>query len=185
MLAALIPLVSLLAPLIPSIGRLISGTDGEQVAGKIADVVTTIAGGTTPDDLHAALQDPSKASELLVQLQRIEAEAEKARRDADAAELVARLADVSGARSQTVELAKAGSPLAWGAAAVSMFILLVFGVVVAAEIGGYPVSEMTRRLIEYLLIAVAGYWLGSSAGSADKSRLLGAGPLARQPGGRQ
>lgn len=190
MLAALIPLVSLLAPLIPSIGRLLGGSDGEQVAGRIADVVTTVAGGTSPEDLQAALQDPSKATELLVQLQRIEADAEKARREADAAELAARLADVAGARTQTVDLAKVGSPLAYGAVLMTIFVMgICAGFTYLLMTRSYP--EGSRDIVLLLAGQVLGwggaavaYWLGSSAGSAEKNRLL-ASPLARASGGRQ
>lgn len=185
MFAALLPLLGLLAPLIPSIGRLIGGQDGAQTAEKIAGVVTAVAGSTEPAAVQAALADPAKASELLVQLQSIEAEAEAKRLAAAQAELLARMNDLAGARAQTVTLAQAKSPLAYGAVLMTSFVMLI-NMVLAWLLLTQAYPEGSRDIVLLLAgqvltwggMAVA-YWLGSSAGSAEKNRLL-TGPL--QPG---
>lgn len=182
MFAALIPLIGLLAPLIPSIGRLIGGSGGEAVAEKIGGVVTAVAGGTDPAQVAAALADPSKASEMLVRLQEIEASAEKARSDAVLSDLVARLGDVQSARSQTVDLARISSPLAYGAVIMTIFVMtVVLTMTWMLLTQAYPdgSKDIVLLLVGQVLgwgSAAVAYWLGSSAGSQQKTNLLAASP---------
>lgn len=184
MLPALIPLLGLLAPLVPSIGRLVGGSGGERAVAQITDAVQAVAGGTTPELVKAALADPDKAGDLLLRLQQIEAEAEKVRADAAQAELVARLGDLAGARAHTVALAEQKSPLAYGAVLMTIFVMLICaGFTYLLMTQAYP--EGSRDIVLVLAGQVLGwggaavaYWLGSSAGSAEKNRLLAAaGPL--------
>jgi hypothetical protein len=72
--------------------------------------VHTITSADTPEAALAAIQDPQVAAQLRVQLAEIAAEREKAERQAERDELLARLAGVASARSQTV--AQAGSRIA-------------------------------------------------------------------------
>lgn len=106
----------------------------------------------------------------------IQAEADARRMEFDT--LQATLADVASARSQTVELAKAGSAIAWGAVGVSLLVTAAFMAalwfVVRQEI---PAAS---REIAYILLGTLGakfgdivaYWVGSSSGSAQKSAAL-------------
>lgn len=86
--------------------------------------------------------------------------------------------DRASARSQTVELAKAGSNIAWGAPVVSVVVLLTFGVVLALVLTKSipPGQETTVSLmlgaLTTMATAVVSYWVGSSAGSAAKDKLL-------------
>ena len=69
--------------------------------------------------------------QLRIKLAEIAAQAEADQRKADLATLHAQLADVAGARAQTVALAKAGSEIAWVAPVVSLVVLGTFGVVMS------------------------------------------------------
>lgn len=143
------------------LGDKIAGVGGEALGAAAEAAVVAAVGTDDPEEAGRRLQDPAvradvakRLAELRVETLRIEA---------------ARQAD---ARRQTVELARAGSPLAYGAAAVSTVILLLFAVVVVAELWGMEIGDGSRRLLEYLLIAVGGYWLGSSRGSAEKTEMM-------------
>lgn len=169
MIAAILPLIPLLAPLVPRIAEWIGGDDAEAVASQVTSVVAAVAGSTDPAAVAAAIADPARASDIALGLARIAAEREKAREDAMTARMVATLADTADARRQTVQLAASGSPLAYGAPLVSAVILLLFATMVGAEQFGWaPVSDGTKRLVEAALVLVLGYWVGSSAGSAAK-----------------
>ena len=106
----------------------------------------------------------------------IQAEADARRQEFDT--LQAQLADVASARNQTVELAKAGSAIAWGAVVVSVLVTAAFmsalWFIVRQEI------PLASREIAYILLGTLGakfgdivaYWVGSSSGSAQKSAAL-------------
>ena len=70
------------------------------------------------------------------------------------------------------------SPLAWGAAVVSVVVLLVFGAVVSLALFREipPRSEATLNVLLGTLGAMAtsvvSYWVGSSVGSARKDERL-------------
>ena len=112
--------------------------------------------------------------QLRVQLAQIAAEQDKAARDAEQAELQAKLADVAGARTQTVQLAQARSLVAWGAPVVSGVVLVTFGVVMALALtrslpaGSETVLNMLLGTLAAMATSVVSYWVGSSAGSARK-----------------
>ncbi|NQW50580.1 MAG: hypothetical protein HQ465_04990, partial [Rhodospirillales bacterium] len=105
-----------------------------------------------------------------------QAEADARRHEFDTLE--AQLADVASARSQTVELARTGSAIAWGAVVVSVLVTVAFMAalwfVVRQEI------PLASREIAYILLGTLGakfgdivaYWVGSSSGSAQKSAAL-------------
>jgi hypothetical protein len=180
MLAALLPLVPLLAQVVPQIASWLGGEDAEVVASQIASAVAAVAGGTDEAAVAAAMADPAQRAALIERLARIAAEREKAREEAITARLVAGLADIAHARETTLRLAQARSPLAWLAPATCGLIFGLFAFVVVAEVFGYGagMSEATRRLLDYLAIAAAGYAIGSSAGSAAKDQRQAAGMAA-------
>jgi len=103
----------------------------------------------------------------------IQAEAD-ARRQAHE-EVLARLADFLGARSQTVSLAQARSPIAWDPVVVSVIVLVGFAamlwLVIREEV---PANQ--RDMVTLLLGTLAGiassvvaYWIGSWSGSIQKN----------------
>lgn len=172
MLAALLPLIPLLAQVVPHIASWIGGDDAEDVARQVTGVVAAVAGGTDEATVAAAMADPSQRAALVEQLAKIAAERERIREEAMTARLQAALADTAHARDTTVRLAQSGSPIAWLAPIVCGVIFGLFSFVVVAETFGYArdISEATRRLLDYLAIAAAGYSIGSSAGSAAKDQ---------------
>lgn len=136
---------------------------GDQLLGNAdateSDVAAAVVAGLTGEQIAAM-----KQAELTFQLEmrRVDQEAE-----------VAALADTANARSQTVDLAKAESPLAWGAAIISTLIVVgFFTAVYLLFIVDRDWNERTANLLNVLFGAltvsftqVANYWLGSSAGS--------------------
>jgi hypothetical protein len=169
-IAALLPIA---LQLLPSLARWIGGDSAGQVAQAVAGAVQAVAGGDTPEAAAAAIADPAKRGELLLKLAEIHATQEAAARAAELEELRALLGDAASARGQTVDLAKVGSPMAWGAPVVSVVILLSFGVmlwlVVARPASAAAInSELANVLLgtlAALATQVANYWLGSSMGS--------------------
>jgi hypothetical protein len=93
-------------------------------------------------------------------------------------ELNSRIADVASARSQTVELAKAGSPIAWGSSIVSVLAIAVFAGFVYMLFAKVVPEGMKEALLLLGGSAATGYgmvlsyWLGSSSGSAAKDATL-------------
>lgn len=176
MLAALLPLVPLLAPIVPQIAAWLGGDDAEDVARHVTSAVQSVAGSTDPAVVAAVIADPQRGPQLAAELARIAADRERAREDAITARLAAQLADTANARATTVSLAQARSPIAWLAPIVCAVIFALFAFVVIAEVfgAGQGMNEATRRLLDYLAIAAAGYSIGSSAGSAAKDQRQGA-----------
>ena len=88
---------------------------------------------------------------------------------------MATLSDVASARNQTVELAQAKSPIAWGAPVVSTVVLLTFGLMLgiilshSLPVGSEALANVMLGTLAAMATAVAQYWVGSSAGSARKS----------------
>jgi hypothetical protein len=191
---AIMPLILSLAP---EIARWIGGNQAAGVTTAVADAVRSIAGTDNPEDAAKALAaDPTKAAELRVQLAKIAADAETAQRaseleslkvtlsanaaqqQADLEALRASIGDIGSARQQTVELAKAGSSMAWSAPIISMIILLAFAFMLyfVLEVGVKAESLALGNVLLGTLAAmatqVANYWLGSSSGSSRKDAYL-------------
>jgi hypothetical protein len=174
----MLALIPLLASVAPDLIRWIAGDTAGKVAAQVTAAVQQVAGGDDPASVAAALNDDGKLSELRLALARIAADAEAAARKADLDDLAARLADVAGARSQTIALAQAGSPIAWGAVGCSLVVLCGFAAVVVLVLVRPlpPGQETLANMLLGTLAAMAGaavnYWLGSSAGSARKDAAM-------------
>lgn len=165
----------------PSLAKWLFGDSGGQTVAAVADAVKSVTGTSDADAALAALaKDPQAAINLRIQLAQIAAQREveqdkaaEAARQAQIDELKARLDDVAGARNQTVELAKAGSKIAYGAPIVSVVVLAVFGVAMWSAFHAAPGTESATQIgiqetLKTLATMVVAYWVGSSRGSAVK-----------------
>lgn len=182
------------------------GSGGDSVAAAVVQAAATVAGvpqGSDPATVAAAVPglDPDKRAALQVQLAQIAAQREAQQQaDTDKARqaqldaIKAQLADIASARSQTVELAKAGSSVAWAPAVVSFVVLATFGTVMwgaltrAMPAGSETILNMLLGTLAAMASAVVSYWVGSSAGSAQKNDMLfrsAPGPVTGQAGAGQ
>lgn len=170
-MAPVLALLPLLASLAPGLVKALAGDRAGDVAQQVSTAVQAVVGSSEPAEVDLALRDPARAADLRLELARIEAEHERAM-------LAATLADVAGARAQTVDLARANSPIAWGAPLVSLVVLIAFGAAIYAVVT-QQIPEGSREMALLLLgglltmaQAVVAYWVGSSAGSARKDEAL-------------
>lgn len=168
---ALLPLALQAAPWI---AKMLFGGAGEETISAIEATAKKVFGTTDENAIKTQMAaDQSKADMF------------KAELEARRGELEAILADVQSARTQTVELAKAGSSIAWGAPVVSVLVVITFSLALGAFFAGkVPSSEVALLLIGTLAGAftqVINYWLGSSAGSKAKDQQLSAMVQAARP----
>lgn len=175
LLAAAAPLAQLAGE---EIAKAIAGDDpaNAEKGAAVAQALVTAAGQvagvpiTRPEEIpplaQALADDPQKLAEF---------------RRAVGDQLVTLLTldnqDRDGARHQTVALAQAGSRIAWGAPLVSLVVLITFGVVLyrvlSAPAGqADPNASLMLGALTTMATAVVSYWVGSSAGSAAKDKLL-------------
>lgn len=156
--------LALALDLVPDLAKVV-GID-PSAAQKAVTAVQAITHGEEP---AAALADPEAMTSLRVELAGIVADHEAALADTAQKELAARLADVANARAATVQLASANSRLAWGAAVVSAVLLVAWFASMLAHYRGWPpLSADDGATLRNLALLVAGYWVGSSSGSARK-----------------
>lgn len=173
---ALIPLVLSIAP---EIGRWLFGETGAATATAVAAAVEAVT-GTTDEAMSAQVlaSNPTAAADLRVKLAEIAAAREKTQRDADILERSAQLADIAGARAQTISLASAHSPVQWAAPIISIVVLTTFGSVMflsltrSLPIGSETLLNMLLGSLAAMTTSVVSYWVGSSAGSASKTEML-------------
>lgn len=130
----------------------------------------------TPEAVSAAITTGDPA---VVQAQLFEAEG---RMNAEVEKFKAQLDDVQDAPSTNVALVQAGSAIAWGPVVISVLVPLGFiGCLMGLMFVKVDFSQTSGQA--YLILTgvlsqsfaqVTGYWLGSSAGSADKSAQIAA-----------
>jgi len=162
----------------PTLAQWIGGDKAGRVAGQVADVAKNLIGTDDPDTLSKAIAaDPNLALQFKLRL----ADIEDAERQRDHQAFIAGLQDTQNARQQTVDLAKAGSAIAWGPVVVSVIITLGYFIIlyVLFNRDGLKVSDNLKDVMLFLLGAlqigfgqVCNYWLGSSAGSAKKDEAI-------------
>ena len=175
MLPLLLPIISALAPiLLPDIVKAVTGYS--PVAQKVGEAAVAVVSQVTglpiasPADAQAAVAAVQADAAKLAELYRTQGEQVLQLLTLDNQ-------DRADARSQTVELAKSGSSIAWGAPAVSLVVLVTFGVVLyrvlSAPAGqADPNASLMLGALTTMATAVVSYWVGSSAGSAAKDKLL-------------
>ena len=171
----MMPLVPLLLGIAPTVASWILGDKTGGAVEKVTGIAREILGTDDSSGIEAAIaRDPNLALRFKTAL--IQAEADARRQEHE--EILARLADVQSARNQTVSLAQAKSPIAWGAVVVSVIVLIGFAamlwLVIREEV---PANQ--RDMVTLLLGTLAGmassvvaYWVGSSSGSAQKNAAM-------------
>lgn len=179
-------LIPLLIGLAPKVAEWVAGKPAAQVVEQVAQVAKDTLGIDNIDNLENALsKDPEKA--LQFKLAMINAANEEAQRKHDEQmaaitsqieEVKAYLSDVQSARNQTVELAKANSYIAWGSVVVSVIVMIAFGIMLYVT-ATYDIPASQKDNVSGLLwtlntlaVAVVSYWVGSSAGSAQKTSAM-------------
>lgn len=129
--------------------------------------------GATEGEVIEALSTGSLTGDQIVALKAAESSLAVEMAKVDAAREAAGIEDTKSARQQTVELARAGSSIAWGAPVVSTLIVAGFFFciyrlfIVPADLPNNA-FQLLNVMFGGLSIAfgqVCNYWLGSSAGS--------------------
>ena len=176
------PLIPLLLGLAPTVASWIMGDKTGAVVSQVTGIARDILGTTDAAGIERAVAtDPNLALQFKMALLQAEADARahEAQMNRQALEeLNSRIADVASARSQTVELAKAGSAIAWGSPIVSVLAICVFGGFVYMLFASAVPEGMKEALLLLGGSAATGYgmvlsyWLGSSSGSAQKTAAL-------------
>lgn len=169
------PFLPLLLGIAPTVASWIMGDKTGAAVTKITGIAQDLLGTSDAAGIERAISaDPNLA--LQFKLAVIQAEADARRQEYDT--LQAQLADVQSARSQTVKLAEAGSAIAWGAPLISVLITFGFFAMLYLVIR-QEIPESSQTLANIMLgslgtsfTAVVGYWVGSSAGSAQKTNAL-------------
>jgi hypothetical protein len=169
MFPVILPLITAVLPyLLPAVAEKIAGEPGGEVARKVIAVAQEVTGQSEPDAVAAALKaDPAAVARLQERLAELQVEVVRVQ-----------AADRADARQQTIALVRAGSPLAYGAALVSLIVLGTFGLVLwlvlTAQIpsGQERIADTLVGILGTLAVGCVQYWVGSSSGSAQKTELL-------------
>jgi hypothetical protein len=169
------PLVPLLLGIAPTVASWILGDKTGGVVDKVTGIAREILGTDDPSGIEAAIaRDPSVALQFKTALIQAEADARRLEHEA----IIAQLRDVQSAREQTVRLAEAKTPIAYGAVLVSAIVLVGFAVMLWLVIRE-EVPANQRDMVTLLLGTLAGmassvvaYWVGSSNGSMQKNTAL-------------
>lgn len=166
------PLAALALEALPSIAGYLFGSRGEAIGRSVESVVEAVTGTSDPDQARSIIEaDPGKLSELRVQLAKIYAEAQAKERDADIEAMKVELSNMLSAR----QMAQGSGVVGRGALLVTCVILFLFTFQVVGAGFGLQATEPMTRILEYSLIAVLGFWLGSSSGSHAKSGTIPSG----------
>lgn len=176
----MLALLPLLVSLVPEVAKLIAGDRAGTVAAQVVEVARTVVGTDDPATAAAVLSDPGKLADLRIRLAEIAAQREAAATQARLEEMKAAVADTANARAQTVALAAAHSPIAWGAPIVSLVVTIgffgSFAVLATRNFAPDPgAAAMLNIMVGALGAAFAGivqFWTGSSAGSARKTDII-------------
>lgn len=160
---------------LPSIASWIFGDSTGKAVEKVTGIARDVLGTDDPAAIEATIaRDPQAALQFKLAVLQAEADARRGERE----ELLALLHDVQSARDQTVKLAEARSPIAWGAPIISTVVLLTFSVmlylVIAKPFAGADSqsAQMLLGMLGTMATAVVSYWVGSSRGSATKDAAL-------------
>lgn len=168
-------LIPLLLGIAPTVADWIFGDKTGAAIGKVTGIAKDILGTDDAGGIERAIAaDPNLALQFKQAI--IQAAADARRVELDS--FRAQLADVQSARTQTVDLAKANSAIAWGAPIISTIVLAAFGMALYAVLkeevpaGSRDIANIMLGTLGAMASAVVGYWVGSSSGSAAKDNML-------------
>ena len=161
-------LIGLGVSIAPEIGKWLGGEQGEETGRLVTQAIQQATGTGDPDVAGTVLADPLKATAIRVQLAQIAADREAEWRQYELDALKSHLADTQDARAMSVAMAKEHSPLAYGAAVVTVVLLSAFIFVIVMN---PPMDEGMKETLKVLTVAAASYWIGSSRGSAAKDTI--------------
>lgn len=169
------PFLPLLLGLAPTVASWVMGDKTGAAISKVTGIAREILGTDDANGIERAIAaDPNLALQFKMAVIQAEADA----RAQEFETLRAQLVDVQSARNQTVELAKTGSAIAWGAPIVSVLAIVVFAGFVYLLFAQDVPEKMKDPLMLLAGSAASGfgmvlsYWLGSSAGSASKDMTI-------------
>ena len=169
------PFLPLILGLAPTVASWIMGDKTGSAVAKVTGIAREILGTDDANGIERAIAaDPNLAMQFKMALVQAEADARRVEFET----LQSHLADIQSARSQTVELAKAGSSIAWGSPVVSVLAIVVFAGFVAMLFFKVVPPDMKEALLLLGGSAATGYgmvlsyWLGSSSGSAAKDATI-------------
>jgi hypothetical protein len=171
-MSGLLPLLLDLAP--TTAAWVISDKTGDALH-QVLEIATEMFGTDDPRRVaHAIADDLEK--EYAFRKAVIEAESADRQRVHD--EIAARLSELASSQSPTLVFARAASILAWGAAVVSLCVLLTFGfvlwVVLTKKVptGQESLIYVMLGALTTMAAGVVGYWVGATPGSDRKDALL-------------
>lgn len=163
----------------------IFGAETQPALAAAAQAITGLSG--EPAQVTALAKDPAATEAFRLECLRIAADQQKADRQAQLDVMAATLeqhkvdiADTANARAMGVSYAKAGSKMQWAQPVVSVLVVVGFFVALVGVLlyrsGIDPVVGTIINVLIGVLASnftqVCNFWLGSSSGSAEKTKLL-------------
>ena len=181
--------LSTLGPLAGSLIKAGAPTLGSVVGTLVGGPFGTIAGGLAGNvlaDIAGALGAPPDAPpEVIAKTIETDPDAAATRLQTLEDDYKTEIEDRQNARQQTVDLAKAGSEVAWGAPVVSVIATLGFFVTAWLGVTSHAFDTPMGNLIMGGMLTgystVLAYWLGSSSAArrnGDAIRAIAQGPRA-------
>jgi hypothetical protein len=162
-------MLSIILAALPILGKLIPDGKTSDIIAAGTKVAQEVFGTTDEKAIVAKMEsDPALAEQF------------KAKLAAEMEGLRLALASDDSARKQTVMLAEAGSPIAWGAPVMSILVTVGFiGILLIMLLRPIQLDPIQVTVLNVLLgylgasfAQSTNYWLGSSAGSASKDKVI-------------
>lgn len=174
-------LVSGLAPdLITAFLPHLAGPQGGLIASSVVQTVASVIGAANPTPGAVTGLTAEARADVQAKLATLVVQAEQAKQVG----IATITTDVQSARSQTKTLLQAHSLLAYGAATISIVVLLAFGLVSwlvmfrAVPPGSEQLMQGVLEALKLMSVTVVGYWCGSSMGSVTKDATLASAQTA-------
>lgn len=156
---------------LPILGKLIPEGKTKEILSAGTKVAQEVFGTTDEAEITKRMEENPALAENF-----------RAKLAAETAALQASIADTQDARATTVALATAGSSIAWGGPVISVIVTIGFlGILSVLVLRPLNLDSIQVTVLNVLLgylgagfQQVVNYWLGSSAGSAQKDKVINA-----------